>query len=145
MLTTGYLTLCMPIHGIKQCFRIPELVDDSYFTQPHCGPGPGPTDYPELELAGTILSSVEFIDPQIKDKEFTKTLTDVANKYIQKVRGGPPKEWNRPAEPTCYRKQLDRPCLLAGFCFDIESEWKEVLRDERDDGEFDGAERGPSG
>jgi len=90
MMKTGHLTVCMPVHGINHCFPIPNLVDDSYFTQLHVGPGP--VNYPELELAGTILSLVEVIDPQIKDKGFTKSLTDVANNYIQKVREGLPKE-----------------------------------------------------
>lgn len=83
------MTMCMPIHDRTHCFRIPELVDNSYFTKPHIGPGP--SNYPELELAGTILSLVEFINPQIKDKDFTKALTDISEKYIQKVREGLPK------------------------------------------------------
>jgi len=91
MTPTGYFTMCItgnwpekqPVH----CFKIPQLVDDSYFTELHL---PHPQNYPELELAGTILSLVEYVDPIIKDKVFTQQLTEVANNYVQKVRQGLP-------------------------------------------------------
>ena len=79
------MKICMPIHGVTHCFDVPELVDKQYFK-----PVP-PGNYPEFSLALTVISLVEHITPQVRDKEFTKSLNEVCNKYIQAVREGMPK------------------------------------------------------
>lgn len=90
MMSIGYLTICIPDNREKKfvhCFKIPQFVDAEYFTKPE---PPGPPNFPELELAGTILALVDHVEPLVKDKAFTKELTDVTNKFIQKVREGLP-------------------------------------------------------
>lgn len=80
------MRICMPIHGIKHCFDVPELVDPNFFHRPL------PQNYPELELAATVISLVEHIKPMVKDTDFTKSLAELSNKYIQKVKEGMPKD-----------------------------------------------------
>jgi hypothetical protein len=79
------MKMCMTINGKRHCFDIPELVNQDYFHRPP------PPNYPELELAATILQLVEHIKPAAHDTEFTKSLTELSTRFIQKVREGLPK------------------------------------------------------
>lgn len=88
MEASGFLTLCMPIKSPRDsrvhCFKIPPFVDSEHFHKPD------PWNYPELSLVSTVLALVEHVEPLVKDKEFTKALTDISNKYIQQVKDGLP-------------------------------------------------------
>jgi hypothetical protein len=80
------MRICMIINGTRHCFDIPLLVD-----REHLRPGPPPPNYPELELAATILELIDFVKPAVRDTEFTKNLTEVTTRYIQRVKEGLPK------------------------------------------------------
>lgn len=79
------MRMCMPINGRRHCFDVPELADKTNFK-----PVP-PGNYAELSLAATVISLVDHVTPQTHDKEFTKALTDVCNRYVQTVKEGLPK------------------------------------------------------
>ena len=79
------MKMCMPVHGVKHCFDIPELVDRDFF---HKHP---PNNMPELGLAGTILSLIDFIRPQVRDTEFLAKLNEVTMTYINNFKEGLPK------------------------------------------------------
>lgn len=97
MMSMGYFTICItdkpstpphepvPTKKFVHCFRIPEFVDTSNFTKE-----PPTPNFPELELAGTVLSLVEYVEPLVKDTGFTKELAEVVNKFVHKVREGLP-------------------------------------------------------
>jgi len=90
MMSIGYTTMCIRGQWDKQriqCFKIPEFVAAVNYIKPEPG---DPPNFPELGLAGTVLSLVDHVDPLIKDKAFTQELAAVANKYIQKVKEGLP-------------------------------------------------------
>ena len=67
------------IHGKKHCFPVPTPA-------PSHLPGPGPINFPELELATTILT----IAPQLKDATFAKDLAARARRYVHGVKAGLP-------------------------------------------------------
>jgi hypothetical protein len=79
------MRICMTISNKRHCFDIPDLVNQDYFHRPP------PPNYPELELAATILQLVEHIKPAVRDTEFTKSLTELSTRFIQKVQEGLPK------------------------------------------------------
>ncbi|HWA03946.1 MAG TPA: hypothetical protein VG819_10520 [Rhizomicrobium sp.] len=76
--------ICITIHGVRHCFVIPLLVEKFHI------PGPGPVNYPELELAVSVLQLIEHIRPNVKQAEFTDRLADVARGFIQQVQKGMP-------------------------------------------------------
>lgn len=88
MMSMGYITFCIdakwPDKQPRHCFKIPEFVDAENFKKPE------PVNMPPLELAATVLSLVEFAEQFVHDKALTSELTEVANRYIQKVREGLP-------------------------------------------------------
>jgi hypothetical protein len=79
------MKMCMTIHGKRHCFDVPELVNPEFFHRPP------PPNYPELELATTVLQLVDFIRPVVRDTEFTKGLTELSTRFIEQVREGLPK------------------------------------------------------
>ena len=70
--------ICFKIHGHKHCFPIPDLVQQV--------PGHGPVNFPELELATTILT----VAPHLKDAAFAKELTAIARRFVDGVKSGLP-------------------------------------------------------
>jgi hypothetical protein len=76
--------ICIIIGGRRHCFPLPVLVEKFHI------PGPGPVNFPELELATTILQLVKNIQPQLGQSQFAKQLTDVSTQFIQQVQKGLP-------------------------------------------------------
>jgi len=75
--------LWVTIHGEKHCFPIPVLIEKV--------PKPIPPNWPDLELAVTVVQLVEDVKPAVRDTELTKALTAACNGFIQKVQNGLPK------------------------------------------------------
>lgn len=76
-------SLCYKINGQKHCFEIPTLVDLSHIH------GPGPINFPQLELAVTVMGLVQSVEKTRKSELGTKLL-DVSNAFLQEVRKGLP-------------------------------------------------------
>ena len=76
-------SLCYKINGQKHCFEIPTLVD---LTHIH---GPGPVNYPQLELAVTVMGLVHAVE-KTRKSEFGAKLLEVSNSFLQEVRKGLP-------------------------------------------------------
>lgn len=76
---------CYTIHGQKHCFDIPALVDLSKIH------GPGPVNFPQLELAITVIGLVDAIEKTGHNSEFGAKLLELSNAFIQNVRTGLPK------------------------------------------------------
>jgi hypothetical protein len=53
-------------------------------------PGPGPGNYPELELATSVLQLVNFVKPMAANSPLTKQLNEVATHFIYQVQKGLP-------------------------------------------------------
>lgn len=66
-----HVTHCVEIH---EYVELPEL-------KPHRR-----HNYPELELAATVLSVVDYVRPLVKDSPLVQQLTEVATGFIDKVR-----------------------------------------------------------
>jgi hypothetical protein len=77
-------SLCYKIHGQKHCFDIPTLVDLSHIH------GPGPINFPQLELAVTVIGLVDAIEKSGRKSELGTKLIEVSNAFIQNVRTGLP-------------------------------------------------------
>jgi len=75
---------CITIHGQRHCFPIPVLIEKFH------GPGPGPVNFPELELATAVLQLVHFVQPNGASSPFTKQLNEVATHFIEQVQKGLP-------------------------------------------------------
>jgi hypothetical protein len=76
-------SLCYKINGQRHCFEIPTLVDLSHIH------GPGPVNFPQLELAVTIVGLVHAVEKTRKSELGTKLL-EVSNAFLQEVRAGLP-------------------------------------------------------
>jgi hypothetical protein len=76
---------CYTINGQKHCFDIPELVDLAHIH------GPGPVNFPQLELAVTVVGLVDAIEKTGRNSEFGAKLLEVSNAFIHNVRTGLPK------------------------------------------------------
>jgi hypothetical protein len=76
--------ICITIHGVRHCFRVPLLIEKFHI------PGPGPVNFPELELAVSVLQLVEHVRANVKQPEFTTRLSEVALGFIQQVQKGMP-------------------------------------------------------
>lgn len=77
-------SLCYKINGQKHCFEIPTLVD---LTHIH---GPGPVNFPQLELAVTVIGLVQAVEKAGRKSEFGTKLIDVSKAFLQEVRTGLP-------------------------------------------------------
>jgi len=77
-------SLCYKIHGQKHCFEIPMLVDLSHIH------GPGPVNFPQLELAVTVIGLVQEVEKAGRKSEFGAKLLEVSNAFLQNVRAGLP-------------------------------------------------------
>ena len=75
------MRICITIAGKVHCFNIPLLVDLSQIHPPH------PGNYPELELAATVLELVK-VAP---GSELSKQLTEAAHGFISQVKQQLPK------------------------------------------------------
>ena len=71
------------IKYLKHCFDIPEFVEI-----PSNEPDPG--NFPDLKLATTVLSLVDYARPLLKDAELAEKFAEIANGFIEKVRKGLP-------------------------------------------------------
>jgi len=78
-------SFCYTINGQKHCFDIPALVDLSRIH------GPGPINFPQLELAVTVIGLVDAIEKTGRNSELGVKLLEVSNAFIQNVRTGLPK------------------------------------------------------
>jgi len=76
--------ICITIHGRRHCFPIPVLIEKIHL------PGPGPVNYPELELATAVLQLVKAVEPHAAKSELTKKLSETATQFIQQVQKGLP-------------------------------------------------------
>ncbi|HVO23250.1 MAG TPA: hypothetical protein VMW56_06440 [Candidatus Margulisiibacteriota bacterium] len=76
--------ICITIHGKRHCFPVPALIEKIHF------PGPGPVNFPELELATAVLQLVNAVQPAVKNSQLTKQLGEVATQFIQQVQKGLP-------------------------------------------------------
>jgi hypothetical protein len=72
--------LCIIIGGTKHCFPIPSLIDQEAIHIPK------PHNYPQFELAVTVLQLIQALPPS----ELSKDLSEVATKFIQNVQKGLP-------------------------------------------------------
>ena len=72
---------CFTINGIRHCFELPLLIDRSVIKRPP------PNNFPQLELAATVLQLVEVVG----NNEFSKSLAAVATRYIEDVQKALPK------------------------------------------------------
>ena len=61
--------ICFTIAGVRHCIDIPLLVDFK-----HVKPPP-PNNFPELDLALTVLELVKIVKPSDLAKQFTETAT----------------------------------------------------------------------
>jgi hypothetical protein len=77
------MKICIIINGKKHCFDVPLLVDRDIFKRP-----PPPENFPELELAATVLEMVHFVGAS----ELSKQLSDVATRYIGNLQKQLPKD-----------------------------------------------------
>jgi hypothetical protein len=75
---------CITIHHHRHCFPIPVLIEKFHI------PGPGPVNFPELELAISVLQLIEHVSPNVKQTEFTARLNEAALGFIKQVQQGMP-------------------------------------------------------
>jgi len=76
---------CYTINGRKHCFPVAELVDLSKV------PRPGPINFPQLELAVTVIGLVDVVEKRGRNSEFGAKLLDISKAFLQEVRNGLPK------------------------------------------------------
>jgi hypothetical protein len=76
--------ICIVINGKRHCFPLPVLVEKFHI------PGPGPVNFPELELATTVVDLVKSVQPRVGQSQLTKQLVDVSTQFIQQVQKGLP-------------------------------------------------------
>ena len=67
--------LCITIGGKKHCFPLPSLVDRQYIHKPP------PPNFPQLDLAISVLDLVSVVP----ESELSKELSQVATGFIQQV------------------------------------------------------------
>ncbi len=83
---------------LKRCFELREFVEI-----PSIKPEP-PGNFPELKLAITVLSIIDYVKPVLKDSELMKRFADVANEFIEKVRADLPKGVSIQHQPEAKAK-----------------------------------------
>ena len=67
--------LCITIGGKKHCFPLPSLVDRQYIHKPP------PPNFPQLDLAISVLDLVN----AVPESDLSKELSQVATRFIQQV------------------------------------------------------------
>jgi hypothetical protein len=72
--------ICITFGGVKHCFKVPLLIA----IEPKVLPPP-PPNFPELELAATVLHLVNVVQPAVKNSQLTKRLSEVATQFISQV------------------------------------------------------------
>jgi hypothetical protein len=77
------MEICIVIGGQQRCFVIPLLVAIDPIPPP-------PGNYPELELAATVLALVNVVQPVAQNSELVKELAGVSERFIQQVQSGLP-------------------------------------------------------
>ena len=78
--------ICIKISGQRHCFPVPVLIEKIHL------PGPGPVNFPELELATAVLQLVKAVEPHAAKSQLTKQLGEVATQFIQQVQKGLPQD-----------------------------------------------------
>lgn len=79
------MRICITIGGKVHCFTIPLLFRPDVVHIPH------PTNYPELELAASVLYLVRALQPVIEGSTFAQQLAEVSSRFVQQVQSGMPK------------------------------------------------------
>jgi hypothetical protein len=74
------MRICFTFHGVRHCFDVPLLIDKNVL---HVPP---PQNFPELELAVTVLELVNHVKGQVRDTPLTKALTQASSQFIQQVK-----------------------------------------------------------
>ena len=74
------MRFCFTFGGKRHCFFIPLLVDHPFRKPP-------PNNFPELELAATVLEMVRVVGPS----ELSKQLSDVATRFVGNIQKQLPK------------------------------------------------------
>jgi hypothetical protein len=78
--------ICVKINDKVHCFPLPVLIEKFH------GTGPGPVNYPELELATAVLQLVNFVKPTVANSQLTRQLSEVATHFIHQVQKGLPQD-----------------------------------------------------
>jgi hypothetical protein len=71
-------TICFQLQGHKICIDIPLLVQKPFHKPP-------PPNFPEIELAATVLELVEFVGPSVPESKLAKELHGAATNFMQGV------------------------------------------------------------
>ena len=69
------MRICITIGGKRYCFEVPLLVEIPHIKRP------GPVNFPEFDLAATVLEMVRVVGPS----ELSKELSAVATRFIHSV------------------------------------------------------------
>jgi hypothetical protein len=73
--------ICFYVNGVKHCVPVPAAIDRD----------PVSPNWPELELATSVLQLVERVKAVVKDTELTRALTTASTHFIQQVQKELPK------------------------------------------------------
>lgn len=78
---------CYTINGVRHCFPVAALIDniDRIIHRPP------PNNFPEFDLAVTVLQLVQALQPAIGNSEFANKLEIVSRGFIKNVQEGLPK------------------------------------------------------
>jgi hypothetical protein len=74
--------VCPEINGVQHCFDIPVLIKEVIL--------PPDPNFPELELAITVLELVKAVRTIAPQSELTQKLADVSTGFIKEVQQGLP-------------------------------------------------------
>ena len=72
---------CFTVNGQRHCFDVPTLIDQQFIRKPPIN------NYPPFELAVSVLQLVA----AVPHSELSAELTNVAQRFINQVKGGMPK------------------------------------------------------
>ena len=75
---------CITISGKRHCFPLPVLIEKIHL------PGPGPVNFPELELATAVLQLTKAVQPSVGRSQLAHQLDEVADQFIKQVQKGMP-------------------------------------------------------
>lgn len=79
--------LCYVIHGVRHCFPVAALIEDV----DRIIHRPLPNNFPELDLAVTVVQLVQALQPAIGNSEFAAKLESISRGFIRNVQEGLPK------------------------------------------------------